>query len=468
MIGNEQINMLQTEKLGAAIDKERIEALVNEKFETIKAPSGLGVYASAGENYQYAIFGRDSIEVGEDLLFVNPVLVKEIILAMAGMQGIEKNDKTEEEFGKIHHEYRAMQMGGVLVPEKSKKIIETLSSRWGGSDGILRYYGSIDSTPLFVRLVGRYVDQHGPEILNTEVVGVKGDIKPLVNHVFDAAEWVKTKVESSPWGLLEFKRENPNGLAYQSWKDSRTGYLHLDGVPAAADKGIASIEVQGYAYDALMAASRLKILSDDENNKYIELAQNLQKNTIKLLWVDDKEEPFFAIGIDRDNNGTTRQIQTRTSNNAALLDSNLLLDLPQDERVKYVVPIVNMIMGSDFITSVGVRCRSLRHNNLIDYADYHGCLVSWPKETYDITKGFRRHGFTEQADDLENRLLVAVQKSNEFYEFYYVDSFGDVKYNYARGGENDTHIDNELSIPESCQAWTMSAIKSILHPKTKS
>jgi len=462
MIENEQNNNLPKQNLDTMIDTERLDILTRQKIETLKAPQGLGIYASTGENYQYAIFGRDSIEVGEDLLSIDRKLTKEILIAMASMQGIEKNEKTEEEFGKIHHEYRSVEMGGVPVPEKSKKIIEILSARWGGSETMFRYYGSVDSTPLFVRLVGRYVSEYGPDILGEEVADVNGNKKPFVEHVYSAAEWVKNRLESSPWGLLEFKRENPEGLAYQAWKDSRTGYLHLDGTPAAADSGIASIEVQGYAYDALMAASELKILTDDENNKYVSLARKLQENTLKLMWIDDVDKPYFAIGLDRDNNGATRQIMTCTSNTAAVLDSNLLLDLPENDRLKYVQPITDIIMSEDFITDVGVRTRSLKHKDLINIADYHGSLVSWPKDTYDIAKGLRRHGFTDPATELENRLLMAAQKSNDFYEFYYVDSLGEVKYEYERGGPDKIHLNGEITIPEQCQAWTVSAVTKII------
>jgi len=459
MIENEQINILQKEKFDIVIDEKHIEALVENKFETIKAPWGLGLYASDGENYQYAIFGRDSIEAVEDLLLINPGLTRDILITMASMQGVESNDKTEEQFGKIHHEYRAFEMGGVTVPEKSKKIIEILSSRWGGSDKMFCYYGSVDSTPLFVRLVGQYVSECGSEILDQEVLSVNGSKKAFRNHVRDAAEWVKDHVESSDWGLLEFKHINPQGLAYQAWKDSRTGYLHLDGTPASADNGIASIEVQGYAYDALIAASELNIFSSYENRQYLILARRLQDNVLKRMWIDDDSGSYFAIGLDRDDNGMTRQIMTCTSNTAAVLDSNLLLDLPENDRIGYVQPIVDIIMSEDFLTDVGGRTRSLRHKDLIDFADYHGSLVSWPKETYDITKGLRRHGFIDQAVQLENCLLMSSQKSNEF---YYVNVLGEIRYDYARGGPDQSHLDGEISIPEKCQGLTISAIIKIL------
>ncbi len=443
----------------------QMKLLAQHTLSVIKDPYGFGVYASAGENYRYAIFGRDSIEFAEDIIDIDSKLVKEILIARATLQGVEKNDNNEEEPGKIHHEYRSAVMGGVEVPEKSKKTIATLSARWGGTVDTFRYYGSIDSTPLFVRLVGRYVSKFGPDILSVEVIDSNGNSRPFISHVCDAGRWVKDKVEASPWSLLEFKRANPDGLSYQAWKDSDTGYLHLDGTAAVADRGIASIEVQGYAYDALMAMVNLKILSNSESKEYLLTAQKLQKSTLDNMWVHDTDAPYFAIGLDRDENDKMRQINTCTSSGAAVLDSNILLDLSDSERKKYVEPIVKMIMGDNFITDVGVRTRSLIHKNLISTADYHGSLVSWPKETFDIAKGLRRHGFVDQAIEIEDRLLVAAQKSNEFYEFYYVDESGDVVYDYEASGPNHDYLAGGASIPEKGQAWTVSALLNIINRK---
>jgi len=441
------------------INKEIYE-LAKKCLMAIKAPAGFGIYASTGHNYQYAIFGRDSLEVGQDILFSNGELVREILIFLARLQGMGSNNLNEEELGKIHHEYRFTKMGDTIVSDESKKIIKRLSTIWGGEDGKFCYFGSIDSTPLFVRLAGLYVMEYGAEILNEQITDIHGNNNTFINHVRLAAEWVKDKVESSPWSLLEFKRANPKGLPYQAWKDSNTGYLHLDGVPANFSNGIASIEVQGYAYDALVTTSKLFAKSADESKQYRDLASKLQKNTLELLWM--KDEKFFAIGLDRDDVGTTRQIKTLTSNAAAVLDSELLINLPNEDRMGYVEPIMTKIMGKDFLTDVGIRTRSLKHQDLCDYADYHGCLVSWPKETYNIARGLRRHGYVDQATDLENRLLSAVKLSKEFYEFYYVDASGYILYDYKNIDLEKFRLHGKLNIPESCQAWTVSAIIGIL------
>ncbi len=434
-----------------------------EKLSLIRAPRGYGVYASAGAKYQFAVFGRDSLEVGEDLLFADQPLCKEILLAVARLQGQKLHVANEEEPGKIHHEYRAISLNGMPISRIAKLILDYLSSRWGGDVDGLRYYGSVDSTPLFVRLVGRYVAEYGPEILEEIVIDRHGRRRPMRDHVRAAAEWVRHRVEDSSWQLLEFQRFNPKGLPYQAWKDSETGYLHTDGTRANADGGIASIEVQGYAYDALVTASNLVALDNDDAEKYRQSAQKLQSQTLKLLWMDGKQ-PFFAIGLDRDGTGQARQIQTYTSNSAAVLDSGLLLDLPDATRAKYVDPIVDMIMSNEFLTDVGIRTRALRHTSLINFPDYHGSLVSWPKDTYDIAKGLRRHGFEVSATKLEDCLLAATDRSSEFYEFYYIDHEGNVEYRYG-SHVRTVESSGKVNVPEPSQAWTISAIISIVYAR---
>jgi len=437
------------------------DSYASQLLSLIRAPAGFGVYASLGPNYQYAIFGRDSLEFAEDLLESRPELSREILIAVAKLQGWRLEPTSEEEVGKIHHEYRAREFNGSGISEVANQVFERLSPQWGGNDQEMCYYGSVDTTPLFLRLLDRYVKKYGVELLDEVITDHHEDIYTMRHHARVAAEWLRNYISASDWGLLEFKRLNPMGLPNQAWKDSEVSYLHLDGSRANADSGIASIEVQGYAYDALHAAANLVAGDEDEASHFLQLAAHLQQRTLELLWMDT--EQFFAIGLDRDETGQTRQIKTLASNAAAVLDSRLLLDLPNEARLRYAAPIARTIMGPDFLTDVGIRTRALRHVDLIDFADYHGAQVSWPKETYDIAKGLRRHGYDAAATELENRLLAAAQKSGEFYEFYYANRDGKIKYHYRNEHPDEPQF-HELGVallPEPGQAWTMSAVLGI-------
>jgi glycogen debranching enzyme len=432
------------------------DASMKRILSLVRAPGGFGVYASCGPNYQFAVFGRDSIAVARELLPFEPRLTREIILLLAHLQGLKLNAITEEETGKIHHEYRATHFNGDTISPAARKVLATLRPLWGGSADELCYYGTVDATPLFISLVRDYCDKYGTDLLDTVVTGRDGQKRPLRWHVHIAVQWLAGRILNSPWQLLEFKRLNQSGLPYQAWKDSESAYLHADGSHANADGGIASLEVQGLAFDALLAADFVAENSN-EAKAWQDLAETVRRQTLDRLWME--KEQFFAMGLDRDDQGTTRQIATLNANAAMLLDSGLLR--PTDRR--YVKPVVDKLLSEDFLTDVGIRARALSHAKLLSFADYHGSLVSWPHETFAFAKGLRRQGFADQADQLEHSLAQAVARAGEFYEFFLVRADGAVKYHYRQENPDEPtfHAIGAANLPEPGQAWTISAIAAI-------
>ena len=133
-------------------------------------------------------------------------------------------------------------------------------------------------------------------------------------------------------------------------------------------------------------------------------------------------------------------------------------------KTKYVSAIVETITGPDFLTNGGIRSRSNNHNGLVEYWDYHGSNTTWPKETYDISKGLRRQGFTDLAEQLDNRLLNSLTRTGSYPEFLYVDDDGYILTEYLK---SQTHGDflvmtvEGSNNPESWQAWTIAAAIAI-------
>jgi glycogen debranching enzyme len=428
----------------------------------VEAPKGYGVFASAGPNYQHAVFGRDSLEVAEDLLESHPDLARNVIMAVASLQGQQFTEASEEEPGKIHHEYRSLIWNDRPAKPAAQKVFDRLKTNWGGTDTEIRYYGSYDASALFVRLVHRYCELHGNEILHHTVNGYNLTKLPLRDHVRQAALWIAGRVAASPWHLFEFKRLNPKGTAHQAWEDSDLAYIHADGTVANADTGVAAIELQGYAYDALRGAADLVAVSDAEAAAWRTLAATLQAQTLKELWMEDHQ--FFAMGLDRGPQLQTRQIKTLNCNAGLLLDSNLLLDLPDNHRARYVDGLVRTLWSDEFLVPTGLRLRAKRHQKLVSFADYHGCEVSWPKQTYDIAKGLRRHNMIHLAEFLESCILASVARAGEFYEFFFVTNRGGVKYHYRLENPDEPtfHDFGAANLPDPGQAWTISAVLAIV------
>ncbi len=428
-------------------------------LRSVTSRTGKGVYASSDKLFKDAVFGRDSLEVAEDLMGSRPRLVKNIILTLASLQGTVANKDNEEEPGRIIHEYRSININGKKINQKSQEILETLSSQWGGTPEELAYYGSVDATPLFVRVLDAYCGRYGEKILKVQVTRRDDSQASVAEVVRQSIDWVEKKLEQSRSGLLEYQRVNPKGLMNQVWKDSNEFYTHKDGTLANHDGPIASIEVQALAYDALMAAGRF----DEQNeSKYQARARELRDHTIKLLWQEDKK--YFALGTDFSEAGELRTIDTKTANPAALLDSGFFEELSDELQKKYVGAIAETIVGRDFITDAGVRSRALSEAHLVGHWDYHGSYVSWPKETYDIAKGLRRYGFSKLARQLESRLLNVFLKNRRYPEFVYIDDLGRVLA-ILPGQHSHGEVIEVLSTnnPEAYQAWTVSAIIAILN-----
>lgn len=446
--------------------KQLIDGKNQVDYINLVLVDSLGVVASLGKHFDYAIFGRDSIRVAKDLLPTHRKLAHDIILTLASLQGKHSNDQNEEEPGKIHHEHRSLFIDGQKIPDQSAAIMYDLQRIWGGQGtDHMTYYGSCDTTPLYIRLVYNYVNMYGTDLLDVSIIDKDGQEKSIRQSVKDAVMWIVAKLEASDWGLLEYKRQNPNGLANQAWKDSRTGYMHADGKVANFDGGIASIEIQGYAYDALLYSVKLLNESSETIAYWQELAKSVQQTMLDNMWMQDSL--FFAQGLDRDESGTTRQINTLTSNPGLLLRSHILSDLPTEQRTYYIENIVKILCGPEFMTVGGIRCRALKHQAILDYPDYHGSFTTWPKESYEFAKGLMYVGYDDNAKDLYLKILDSITKSGEFYEFFYINNDSTIWY---EGDVALAHFSQHtgqpfLPVPEVAQAWTISAVMAILRQR---
>lgn len=427
-------------------------------FRTVTSRSGKGVYASSDTLFKGAVFGRDSLEVAEDIMVARPRLVRNIIMTLASMQGVVSNDVNEEEPGKIIHEYRTLLVDGKPLEDVSRFIFDQLTDKWGREGDALTYYGSIDATPHFVRVLGQYVARHGRSILKERVLHRDGIHVSVLASLTSAVDWITQKLDESSTGLLEYHRRNPHGIENQVWKDSREFYVHENGELANYHQPIASIEVQALVYDALWLAANLL---PEQAKQLRSKAQYVRDRTIELLWQPHRH--YFALGTDHDEQGVMRIIQTTTANPASLLDSGFFDGLEDEVKQPYISGIVRNIMGTDFLTDAGIRSRALKEAHLISFWDYHGSFTSWPKETYDVAKGLSRQGFPQLGRELENRLLNVIKKSHGYPEFVYVDARGRVL-----AGSPSAHSHGHLMLvdstnrPENIQAWTLSAAMAIL------
>jgi len=417
--------------------------------------AGLGVWTSQGPLYRSALFGRDSLEVGEDLLDGEPGLAAQILLTLARLQGVAEDPVSEEEPGRIHHESR--RRPDRSAPDSEHELYEALMAKWGRGGDQLIYYGSVDATPLFVRLAGRFCERHGEGLLRVIVHPRRGVPRHFGDSIASAAGWLLRRLERSVLGLLEYKRVNPDGLVHQGWKDSKTAYIHADGKPLATEAPIAALPVQGLAYDALRHAAR--ILRGDEafarrlNNAAHEIAERVEDH----FWLNAQAR--YSPAIEAGANGP-RPSTVESSDAGAFLDSRCLEVLSAKASAERVEAVARSVFSDRLHTVAGVRCRSATATDLVRYADYHGSWMSWPKETFDTAKGLRAWGMPSLARHLEIEILDAVNAAGELFEFFAISPEGEALYDPYADSVGAREI-STTNLPEPGQAWTTSAVLAI-------
>ncbi|MEO5949949.1 MAG: hypothetical protein ABIQ04_00715 [Candidatus Saccharimonadales bacterium] len=413
-------------------------------FDTDNVPAHLDLYK--------ANFGRDGLRVAIDLITSYPELARATILSAAQFQGVAFNTEREEEPGRIAHEIRN--------PDDPIAVELTKRLGWGWP-----YYGSVDATPEFIRTLTAYTqrseENHG--FLSQPYTDRSGEQR-TISYAFEAAlAWIEARLKKNPEGLLEYQSILPRGIENQVWKDSWDAYHHKDGTLANHSKGIASIEVQVTTFDALIDAAELfEDVYDQPDRAAVlrEKAAELRRTILEVFWTND-EDGYFVLGTDRDENNNLRQLKLKTSNMGHVLNSRLLKGDDPDI-VGRREATVSRLFSPELLASAGIR--TLASDEVRFRPGAYHCGSVWLWDTHHIAKGLRRLDYGDEADELDRRVLAAVEQTRIFPE-------------YVRGDEEPTISINTQTIvlwdevngrenkveqpPQEVQAWSVAATLAI-------
>jgi len=227
-----------------------------------------GPYPFAGVPWYSTTFGRDGIITALECLWADTSLAAGVLSFLAATQARALDPKNDAEPGKILHEARQDEMANT------------------GEVPLGRYYGSVDSTPLFVVLAAAYWRRTGDAAL----------IRRIWPNIRMALEWIDHYGDIDSDCFVEYARRSKDGLVQQGWKDSHDSVFHADG--ELADAPIALCEVQGYVYDAKLGAAALARMMGDHAlaDSLVQQAARLRERFQQAFWCE--ELGSYAIALD--------------------------------------------------------------------------------------------------------------------------------------------------------------------------
>ncbi len=335
--------------------------------------SGDFLLASSRSDSFGRLFGRDSLITSLQLLSavrLDPSLAHILLppiagslRALAALQGVMDDPWTEEEPGKIVHEYNPGASG----------------------DFPGAYYASVDSTPLFLMALHEYAAGRG---------GEGGLLEELRGARDRTLAWILERGDLDGDGLVEFLQRNQErrSLINQNWKDSRDSLLAVGGSMPLYP--VAYSEVQAYCYRAVMGEASLRREEDpagaDELSSW---ARRLADRFERRFWLP--KAGCYAQALD----ARKRPLADVTSNAFHWL----WLGPVRPRRFRRAA---RRLLGPDLRTPFGLRTLSSSSPNYAPLRYHRGSI--WPWDNWVAASALRRLGMEGEAVALNTAVLRAL------------------------------------------------------------
>ncbi|MCX5070292.1 glycogen debranching protein [Micromonospora lupini] len=363
------------------------------------------VLLAAGMPWFLTVFGRDTLVTAYQSISCGPDVARGALVTLAAHQGDAVDDFSDEEPGKILHEFRSGELTQL---------------------GVVPYgpcFGSADTTQLWLILLSEYWRWTGDDAL----------VRQLRPNAEAALRWIDEFGDRDGDGYVEYATRSPGGMRSQCWRDSPDGVQFADST--LPDLPVATCEIQGYTYDAKLRAAELA----DGPWADAALARRLRGEAADLrerfnsdYWLPTRGG-YYAIGLDAHK----RPIDSMTSNMGHLLWSGIV----PPERAAVVA---RQLMSDAMFSGWGVRTLSTED---VGYnpIGYHLGTV-WPHDNSIIAAGLARYGHRDAA----NRIAMAMLEAAAHFDYRLPEAFSGYDRSLGR---------RPVPYPTACnpQAWASGA-----------
>ena len=350
------------------MDLDALRRRLQRDLNSLRAPQG---YLRAGAPRYATLFGRDSLIAAWQMLRYDPSIAASTLRVLASYQGRRVNARSEEQPGKILHEHRF-----------------DLASRAELPDWEFPYYGSVDSTPLFLIVASEYVQATGDERI----------LDVLWPAVEAAHRWMSSLGDANGDGYIDYERKNPQGLFHQGWKDGSGDHLRIDPL-------VAMVEVQGYAVAAHrgFAALARRYGEDEGAAAARDAASRLQDALNRDFWMP--EAGYYGLALD----GAKHLRRAITSNPGHLL----LMGVVPETRL---ATMVSRLFRRDLWTPFGVRTHASSEPDFDPFSYHMGTI--WPHDNWFVWRGLRAVHRDADAKRVREAITSAYETLGKIPEFY--------------------------------------------------
>ncbi len=356
LLGLTRLHRAQQVSMRGTASVETSNSVVNEIFcrsmadvQMLMTETEDGPYPYAGIPWYSTTFGRDGIITAMNMLWADPRIAAGVLRRLARLQSDRLDPLTDSAPGKIIHEMRGGEMAAI------------------GEVPFRQYYGTVDATPLFVILAGKYAERTSDWAL----------IRHLWPSIEAALSWIDRFGDLDGDGFIEYARGTETGLANQGWKDSHDSISHADGRLASGP--IALVEEQAYVFAArqagAMCARRLGF--EDRAETLESQAANIRRQFEEAFWCSDLG--FYGLALD----GEKRLCRVRSSN----AGHALFCGIAAPDRATATVA---SLMRSDFFSGWGIRTLSHGEERYNPMSYHNGSI--WPHDNAMVAAGFARYG----------------------------------------------------------------------------